>query len=142
MVQDIRPRKSPSKGFSRCRSHLPFQEEDDIATMTTFLIASGAYLALNLVTYLVYRIDKRAARQGERRVAESTLLWLAFIGGSLGAVTAQRLLRHKTRKEPFRSLLLSIVILHLGLLLSLAFQPDWPYRLLRVLDLIVQKPGP
>ncbi|MDQ0323256.1 uncharacterized membrane protein YsdA (DUF1294 family) [Pararhizobium capsulatum DSM 1112] len=46
---------------------------------------------------------------------ESTLLWLAIAGGSLGALTAQQVLRHKTRKEPFRSILMTIGVLHVGL---------------------------
>jgi uncharacterized membrane protein YsdA (DUF1294 family) len=28
---------------------------------------------------------------------------MALIGGALGAVAAQQMLRHKTRKEPFRT---------------------------------------
>lgn len=103
--------------------------------MTTILIAAATYLAFNLFVFLIYWWDKEAAKNRERRVPESTLLWLAFLGGSLGAVTAQRLLRHKTRKEPFRSLLMAIVVLHLGLILSLAIMPDWPLRVLNLPDL-------
>ena len=58
-----------------------------------------------------------------RRVSEKTLLTLAFVGGSLGAICAQRFLRHKTQKEPFRSILSAIVVFHVMavLLLSSAF---------------------
>ncbi|WP_288428839.1 DUF1294 domain-containing protein [uncultured Agrobacterium sp.] len=103
--------------------------------MTTILIAAATYLAFNLFVFLIYWWDKEAAKNRERRVPESTLLWLAFLGGSLGAVTAQRLLRHKTRKEPFRSLLMAIVVLHIGLILSLTIMPDWPLRALKFFDL-------
>ena len=48
---------------------------------------------------------------------------------SAGAVFAQQNLRHKTRKEPFRSILLSIVVLHIGVVVSLIIMPDWPFRL-------------
>jgi uncharacterized membrane protein YsdA (DUF1294 family) len=97
--------------------------------MTTLLIGWLAYLAFNFLVYLVYWWDKEAARNGDRRVSESTLLWLAFLGGSAGAVFAQQNLRHKTRKEPFRSILLSIVVLHIGVVVSLIIMPDWPFRL-------------
>lgn len=88
------------------------------------------YIAFNLFVFLVYWWDKEAARNGGWRIRESTLLMLAFLGGSIGAVLAQQLLRHKTRKEPFRSILISIVILQAGLVASLAIMPDWPVRLL------------
>lgn len=89
--------------------------------MTFIVIALIAYLALNLIVFIGFWQDKRAARKGDRRIRERTLLLLALLGGSLGAVTAQHLLRHKTRKEPFRSLLLGIVIAQVGLVASLMF---------------------
>ncbi|MDQ0323632.1 uncharacterized membrane protein YsdA (DUF1294 family) [Pararhizobium capsulatum DSM 1112] len=73
------------------------------------------YLLVNVVVYCVYWWDKQAAIEGAWRVRESTLLWLAIAGGSLGALTAQQVLRHKTRKEPFRSILMTIGVLHVGL---------------------------
>ncbi len=70
------------------------------------------YLLLNLIVFCVYWWDKEAAREGQWRISENTLLTLALFGGSLGAVSAQQMLRHKTRKEPFRSTLMFIVGLH------------------------------
>ena len=69
-------------------------------------------ILFNAVVFSIYWIDKRAARNGRWRVSETTLLLLAFAGGSLGAVAAQRMLRHKTHKEPFRTILAAIVTLH------------------------------
>ena len=63
-------------------------------------------LLVNLVTMFRFWEDKRRALAGAWRVPESTLLGLAAIGGTPGALLACRLFRHKTRKQPFASLLL------------------------------------
>lgn len=55
--------------------------------------------------------DKARAENRSQRIPESTLLYLAFIGGSIGTMIAQQTIRHKTRKEPFRSRLIGIVLL-------------------------------
>ncbi|WP_309090762.1 DUF1294 domain-containing protein [Phenylobacterium sp.] len=69
----------------------------------------AAWIALlSLFTFYAFARDKRAAVEGERRTPEATLLMLAAAGGAPGALAAQQLFRHKTRKEPFRSLLWSI----------------------------------
>jgi uncharacterized membrane protein YsdA (DUF1294 family) len=62
-------------------------------------------LALNLGTFLAFAVDKRRAGTGAGRVPELSLLTLAALGGWPAAKLAQWLLRHKTRKEPFRSML-------------------------------------
>lgn len=94
---------------------------------------AALFLTLNLLVFLIYFLDKQAARKGGWRISERTLLTLALIGGSLGAVAAQQLLRHKTRKEPFRSILAAILILHGTLAAALTFAPLWAPRLLQYL---------
>ena len=60
-------------------------------TTTALLII---FLLLNVVTFCLFWWDKDAARNGGWRVSEARLLQFAVLGGSLGAVAAQRLLRH------------------------------------------------
>ena len=66
---------------------------------------------LQLAAFSLFWLDKAQARGGGRRVRESTLLTVALFGG-VGALLAQRMLRHKTRKEPFRTLLGAVVVVH------------------------------
>ena len=74
----------------------------------------AVYLALiNAATFAAFAADKRRAIEGLRRIPERRLLTLAAIGGGLGAVAAQRMLRHKTRKQPFRSLLWLVLAVQL-----------------------------
>ncbi|MEN3146382.1 DUF1294 domain-containing protein [Neorhizobium sp. IRAMC:178] len=91
------------------------------------------YLLLNVLAFCVYWWDKQAALDGTWRISERTLLGIAFVGGSLGAVTAQQMLRHKTRKEPFRTLLMIIVTLHTLGAASWLLAPDLTRRVVAVI---------
>jgi len=84
------------------------------------LIAAVWLLGLNIWTILRFWQDKSRARNGERRIPEADLLALAIMGGSPGALVARRLFRHKTKKEPFSTMLLVIVALQLGALIGFA----------------------
>ena len=90
---------------------------------------TAALIALNLVTFAMFGIDKAKAETGAWRVAESTLLMLALLGGTLGAYAGRALFRHKTRKQPFGANLLAIAVLQvlaLGALIGVA--AGWPPR--------------
>ena len=58
-------------------------------------------LGINLLTFLVYGIDKRKAKKGRWRIPEATLLLLAVVGGSIGALLGMRVFRHKTKHKKF-----------------------------------------
>ena len=64
---------------------------------------------LNVTGFVVFAWDKRASIRGDWRVPEDRMLAIAFLGGSIGAKIGQMLLRHKTRKEPFRQQLNGIL---------------------------------
>jgi uncharacterized membrane protein YsdA (DUF1294 family) len=59
------------------------------------------YYGMSLIAYGVYAGDKTAARNAGRRTPEATLHMLSLAGGWPGALIAQVLLRHKTRKLSF-----------------------------------------
>ncbi len=84
------------------------------------MIAILAYgLVINLLAYAAMAIDKAKAENRVRRISEATLLQLALLGGSIGTVLAQQTIRHKTRKEPFRSQLIAILVLQIVALIAL-----------------------
>jgi uncharacterized membrane protein YsdA (DUF1294 family) len=60
------------------------------------------YLVWSLVTFIVYGIDKSAAKRNRWRVSEPTLHLLSLLGGWPGALLGQKLFRHKTKKFGFR----------------------------------------
>ncbi len=70
---------------------------------------------MNLIAFALYGIDKRRAKQGAWRISEYTLLLVALLGGSLGALLGMRYFRHKTRHRKFRYGVPLILLLQLGL---------------------------
>ena len=76
-------------------------------------------IVINVVTFLVYGIDKWKAKQGSWRISEATLLILAVIGGSIGALLGMKVWRHKTMHKKFKyglPLILIIQIILIGYL--------------------------
>ena len=64
---------------------------------------TACYLVLvNLVAFVAFGVDKRRAVRNKYRISEATLLGLALIGGSAGALAGMYLFHHKTRKPLFR----------------------------------------
>lgn len=57
---------------------------------------------VNLVTFLVYGIDKLKAKYGRWRIPESVLLGLAAAGGSVGAWLGMQVWHHKTQHVKFK----------------------------------------
>lgn len=70
------------------------------------------YLVVSVATFAAYALDKAAAEKGNWRTSESTLHLLALVGGWPGALLAQSRLRHKTRKQPFRAIFWTTVLLN------------------------------
>ena len=62
------------------------------------------YLILvNIIAFAAFGIDKRKAVKHKYRISEATLLGLALIGGSAGALAGMHLFHHKTKKLLFRA---------------------------------------
>ncbi len=66
--------------------------------MRAFLIY---LIGINILTFLIFGIDKWKARRGKWRIPEGTLIWMSIAGGSIGALVGMYLFRHKTKKRKF-----------------------------------------
>jgi len=85
------------------------------------LTIAGFYLALSILTFVLYAADKRAAQTNRWRTPENTLLLIGLVGGWPGAAVAQQVLRHKTKKLSFRRIFWFTVILNVIVFVLLAW---------------------
>ena len=59
-------------------------------------------IAVNVLAFILYGLDKKRARNREWRISEKTLIGIAVIGGSIGAILGMHIFHHKTRHWYFR----------------------------------------
>ena len=88
------------------------------------IVLGFAYVALSTVTFVVYAMDKSAARNDRWRTPETTLHSLSLFGGWPGALLAQKVLRHKSSKRPFRTVFWVTVGLNLAALAWVLGNPN------------------
>jgi uncharacterized membrane protein YsdA (DUF1294 family) len=74
------------------------------------------YGAASVAAAVLYAADKSAARRHEWRTPERTLHLIALAGGWPGALVAQTVFRHKSRKPAFRVVFWTTVALNCGAL--------------------------
>lgn len=68
------------------------------------------FFIINLVGFLAMGIDKYKAQRDLWRIPEGTLITIALIGGSIGAIIGMKTFRHKTKKLKFSVGLPTILI--------------------------------
>ncbi|OXA84494.1 DUF1294 domain-containing protein [Flavobacterium hercynium] len=78
------------------------------------------FFLVNSMCFILAGYDKRMAIKRKRRIPENTLFTVAFVGGSIGLLTAMLLFTHKTSKTSFivkfsMILLLQIALVYLKL---------------------------
>lgn len=70
------------------------------------------YFTTSIVAFTAYGLDKSAARHDRWRTQESTLHFFGLVGGWPGALAAQRLIRHKCKKQSFQIVFWITVLLN------------------------------
>lgn len=73
-------------------------------------------LAINVVTFIVYGIDKYKAKKAKWRIPEATLLLLAVLGGSIGAWMGMKVWHHKTMHKKFKYGIPAILLIQIALM--------------------------
>lgn len=90
----------------------------------TVLMVYGIYLvAMSLITFFLYLLDKEKARSGAWRIRETTLLMFSILGGAFGGYPAMLIFRHKTAGEHwyFTAINWLGILGHGALLIAIAF---------------------
>lgn len=87
------------------------------------------YVGVSGITIFAYAFDKSAAMNGRRRTPEQALHFLELLGGWPGALIAQQLFRHKSRKLSFRIEFWLCVMANIAALVWYAFWREWHYSL-------------
>ncbi|RCU45629.1 DUF1294 domain-containing protein [Corallincola holothuriorum] len=73
------------------------------------------YIAVSVVTFFAYALDKSAAQNNRWRTQESTLHLFGLMGGWPGAFYAQNKLRHKSKKSAFKHVFWFTVVINLAM---------------------------
>ena len=82
--------------------------------MIEMTLMLGLWGVINLVTFAIYGLDKYKARHHKWRISEATLLLLAAVGGSAGALVAMQVFRHKTQHLKFKLGVPALLVLQLA----------------------------
>lgn len=99
----LKKRESTGLGKSdlpKCDTQYIIWKQQDMDTLHQ--LSLYYLLAVNIITLIVFGIDKYKAKKKKWRIAETTLLVLAVIGGSIGAWAGMRLWHHKTLHRKFK----------------------------------------
>ena len=85
--------------------------------MTTEQLIVIYLVAINIVTFFMYGIDKWKAKRSKWRISEATLLGMAIIGGSIGAWLGMRVWHHKTMHKKFQFGIPLIIVAQIALMI-------------------------
>ena len=80
-------------------------------------------VVVNVIAFVLYGLDKYKAKKGAWRIPEKTLLGIAVIGGSVGALAGMNFFRHKTKHWYFKLGIPAILLCQAALVIWLCGKP-------------------
>ena len=75
------------------------------------------FVIINLIAFILYGIDKKKAIRDKFRIPERVLIFVAVIGGALGAFLGMHIFHHKTKKKKFYITIPAFLILWIVLII-------------------------
>lgn len=71
------------------------------------------YIIINIISFILFGLDKFLAIKHKNRISENTLILISFLGGSIGSLLGMKLFRHKTKKPKFYILIPLFIIINI-----------------------------
>lgn len=76
-------------------------------------------LTINIITFIIYGIDKYKSIKNKYRISENTLIILPILGGPIGAIFGMITFHHKTKKKKFIILIPMILLIWVYILTNI-----------------------
>ena len=76
-------------------------------------------LLINVLSFFLFKIDKKNSIIGKRRVYELALCFVTLSGGTIGSLMSMQIYRHKTRKKSFIFKIVMIIAIQCSILIFL-----------------------
>ena len=73
---------------------------------------------INIISFIVYYVDKRLAIKHKYRIPERVLIYLSVVGGSIGGYMSMMLFHHKTKHFKFMIINPIMIIIWIGIILN------------------------
>ncbi|MNK51356.1 hypothetical protein D3C87_702580 [compost metagenome] len=70
-------------------------------------------IIISVISFILFGIDKRKAKKHQRRISEFSLLFISFIGGSIGSFLGMVIFNHKIAKPSFWLKLMAVIIIQI-----------------------------
>ncbi len=69
------------------------------------------FILINIITFTLFRLDKKSAIDGTWRITERTLIIFCLLGGTPAGFFAGKIYRHKTSDQSFKSKFVMVYVL-------------------------------
>ncbi len=71
------------------------------------------FIIINLISFVLFFIDKQKAKKDRWRIQEKTLHTMSFLGGVFGSIASMVIFHHKTKKTAFVVITIAALIFNI-----------------------------